>query len=126
MTSNSGHLGHHLVLVTGDIKLTGSALTDTFQYFTSEDQHTPEAKLSDLFGLPSSQKQKYSTEKERLHVVGVLDREGNRVFASSALVGVASIGDSESHQLQQLTGFCEPLLLPYRCHAGFKNDWHNH
>ena len=56
MTSNSGHLGRHLVLVTGDIQLNGSALTDTFQYFTSEDQHTPEAKLSDLFGLPSSQK----------------------------------------------------------------------
>ena len=50
-------------------------------------------------------------------VCGVLDRGGSRVFASS------STDDHVSDWLQYLspTGFCEPLLPPYRNQTSLKN-----
>ena len=51
--------------------------------------------------------------------VCVLEGEGNRVFAGKALV-VVSIDSSVSGYSDCLTGFCEPLSPPCRCHAGLK------
>ena len=50
----------------------------------------------------------------------VLEGEGNRVFAGRALV-VVSIDGSISGYSDCLTGFCEPLSPPCRCHTGLKN-----
>ena len=49
--------------------------------------------------------------------VCVLDREGSWVFASTALEVVWMAMHLTGHS-DYLTGFYEPLLPPYRCHAG--------
>ena len=54
--------------------------------------------------------------------VCVLDGEGNRVFASRALVVVSTDGSvSDGHYSDCLTGFRELLSLPCRCDTGLKN-----
>ena len=57
--------------------------------------------------------------------VHVLDTEGSRGFASTALV-VASIDGSAFDQLHCLTSFCEPFSLPWRRHTSLKNVERNH
>ena len=47
--------------------------------------------------------------------VRVLDGEGRWVFASTAVEVVWMAGHLTSYS-DYLTGFCEPLLPPYRCH----------
>ena len=50
----------------------------------------------------------------------VLDREGSQVVFDSSISGCVS------DQLQSLTGFCQPLSPPYRCHSSLKNTWFDH
>ena len=50
----------------------------------------------------------------------VVDREGSQVFASTALEVVWMAMHLTGHS-DYLTGFYEPLLPPYRCHAGLWN-----
>ena len=52
--------------------------------------------------------------------VCVLERKGNRVFASRTLVVVWTAVYLTGYS-DWLTGFWEPLLLPYSCHTCLKN-----
>ena len=51
--------------------------------------------------------------------VCVLDREGNMVLVSRTLVAVQTAVNLMLYS-NCLTGSCEPLSPPYRCHTGLK------
>ena len=77
-----------------------------------------------LFDWISPKRKKINTthtQRECVRVyVCVLDRKGNRVFASRTLLVVRTAVYLTGYS-DWLTGFWEPLLLPYSCHTCLKN-----